>query len=228
MRIAVLSAVLMLGVSSLAFAQEAPYSQTLDEQLMRVQEGKTPVPMMKEANRAVGDEAPAPATEPARKPMAKREWPGESSATPAATSSSHSDAASTVFRDRHGDMIDSGGSGAIPALPLSVMEQGGVKYLTGGIGDEEKDQLRSMAGDFNVRVLLTSTNGEFISEAIVRVLDAGNTAVVTAQNAGPYFYVNLPPGSYKIEITSKQGGIKTISVKAPAKGSSQQQVRFSE
>ena len=50
----------------------------------------------------------------------------------------------TTFRARDGEVIDSIGSDAIPALPLTVMSNGTMKYVTGGVGDEEVAQLKSL------------------------------------------------------------------------------------
>lgn len=110
------------------------------------------------------------------------------------------------------------GSGAIPALPLDIMTNGNVTYVTGGIGDEEMEMLKSRENDFNVHLLLTSTHGEYIGGVMVRVLNEQGQEVLTANDAGPYLYVKLPPGKYTLEGTATQGGIKSVKVNAPASG----------
>ena len=110
------------------------------------------------------------------------------------------------------------GSGAIPALPLDIMTNGNVMYVTGGIGDEELEMLKSHDNEFNVHLLLSASSGEYISDVLVRVLNEQGQEVLSVPNAGPYLYVKLPPGKYTLEGTATQGGIKSVKVNAPASG----------
>jgi hypothetical protein len=110
------------------------------------------------------------------------------------------------------------GSGAIPPLPLDIMTNGNATYVTGGIGDEELEMLKARENDFNVHLLMTSTHGEYIGGVMVRVLNEQGQEVLTANDAGPYLYVKLPPGKYTLEGTATQGGIKSVKVNAPASG----------
>ena len=197
-----ISVVLMLGVAHTAWAQEGQYSQTLDEQLQRVQHGEPAVP--------------------AAQPVAAKASVQE--ASPAA-------GADVVggFTRRHNDLTELG-SGAIPALPLEVQNNNGISYITGGIGDEEEAELKAKGPDFNVHVLLTSTGGDYISEVMVRVLDGKDQSkqVMESDSTGPYFFVSLPAGNYVIEATAKEGGIKKIKVHVPAKGIVKDQIVFQE
>jgi hypothetical protein len=123
--------------------------------------------------------------------------------------------------------IDSIGSGAIPDLPLQVREANGISYLTGGIGDEEEAQIKSSQHQYNTRLLLTATGGEYISEANVNISKAGSS-VLSADGVGPYFYTQLPPGSYSAVITTKAGVSKTVKFKVPASGAYSQHLVFAE
>ncbi len=120
------------------------------------------------------------------------------------------------------------GYGAIPALPLEIMTNGRVTYVSGGVGDEELQMLKDRAGEFNVHLLLSATNGDFIGGTLVRVLDAQGAEVLQVPDAGPYLYMKLPPGAYTLEATATQGGIKSTKVKAPATGSTRAHLAFIE
>ena len=134
--------------------------------------------------------------------------------------------AQTVVRARDGEIIESIGGDAIPALPLTVMSNGTMKYVTGGVGQEELAQLKSLEKDFNIQMLIASTKGTFLSDATVRVVDTKDTVLFTVQNAGPYFYLYLPPADYILEVTASDGNMRSIKVKAPASGISKPVVRF--
>ena len=111
-----------------------------------------------------------------------------------------------------GEMIDSQGGGAIPALPLEVQSQNGVNFLTGGIGDEEKAQVKASEHQYNLHMLMSSPGGAFVSDVSLQIIDANGKQLVSADNAGPYFYANLPQGSYTIEM-SAHGETKKIAVR---------------
>ena len=215
-----------------------PATQALDAQMKAA-------PAKEEAR----PETKKPAKKKAKKKPVKRstEWP-ESAAVPPAKSGAHAKPAgmeksnpdlftkpipspavppAVAPRARSGEPIESTGGGAIPALPLSVIEAGGVKYITGGVGYEEETQLKSLARDFNTQIMLTGAQGEYLSGAMVRVLDDKGAEIISADDAGPYFYAQLPPGSYTIEATARQGGIRTLPIKVNG-ATVKQQFRFSE
>jgi hypothetical protein len=129
-------------------------------------------------------------------------------------------------RARDGEIIDSQGGDAIPALPLTVMSNGTMKYVTGGIGSEELDQLKSIENEFNVQLLVATKDGGFLSDVTARVIDTKDTVLFTVDNVGPYFYLYLPPADYLLEITMPGGSMKTLKVKAPASGATKPVVRF--
>jgi len=116
-----------------------------------------------------------------------------------------------------------------PALPLEVMSGNGVSYINGGIGDEEVAELKAKASEFNLHVLLTAPQGEYLSDAQLRLLDVNGTVLVSVNNAGPYFYAHLQPGNYTIETSTPDVSVvKTLKIKIPTKGTVKQQIVFRE
>lgn len=128
----------------------------------------------------------------------------------------------------HPSTIDSEGGGAIPALPLASGNQGDIHYITGGIGDEEMAMLKQREREFNVQLMMAGTGGHYIGGAMVRVLGESGEELLSVNGAGPYFYVNLKPGKYTLEITARQGGIKKAAITVPASGTVKPVVRFTE
>ncbi|MFW0777674.1 MAG: hypothetical protein ACN2B6_08160 [Rickettsiales bacterium] len=158
--------------------------------------------------------------------MPASEWPASASPAAGSVEGSGHTTNPMYIRARDGEIIDSTGGGAIPALPLTVMSNGTMKYVTGGIGEEELLQLKNMENDFNVRMLIASKDGQFVGDATVRVVDTKDTVLFTVPEAGPYFYVSLPAGKYIFEVTDDTGNLRTVTVKAPASGHSEPVVRF--
>lgn len=154
---------------------------------------------------------------------AATEWPASASAPAAAAQTLTAPVIMPKARD--GEIIDSVGSGAIDAQPLTVMSNGTMKYVTGGIGDEETAQLKSLESTFNIQMLIAGTDGHFIGDALVKVVDTKDTVLFTVENAGPYFYLSLPAGDYMVEVTTG-GAMKSVKVKAPASGAIKPVVRF--
>ena len=215
-----LTTVMIMTCAAAAVAQEAPNSQTLEGQMQRMQEGQPAVPGAWNDAPAGQSEAPAAMSAmPERKPMIQNEWPAEAVAPPA-TISQRMPVPSAG--------IDSAVGGAIPALPLEIRTVGDVRYITGGVGDEEMAQLAMVEKDYNVRMLFAGISGAYVSGAMVRVMNESGQILLTADGAGPYLYMSLQPGKYTVEVTAPEGGIKTASVSVPASGFIKPIMRFTE
>ncbi|AGA73600.1 hypothetical protein CXG50_06900 [Pseudomonas plecoglossicida] len=84
------------------------------------------------------------------------------------------------------------------AVQLQQQEQNGVRYLQGGIGQDEANALRKTPGyDLHVE-LSTGPEGKFQSGATVDIQNAQGQPVLSLTDAGPLLYVQLPPGKYKV------------------------------
>jgi len=104
------------------------------------------------------------------------------------------------------------------AVQLQPQEQNGVRYLQGGIGQDEANALRKTPGyDLHVE-LSTGPGGEFESGANVDIQSAQGKPVLSVPDAGPLLYVQLPPGQYKV-MGNAQGEQRqqwvTVTGKAP-------------
>lgn len=84
---------------------------------------------------------------------------------------------------------------------LEVHTQGGVSYVSGGVGDDELKALRAMSDRFNLKVTMVMQKGEFVSDAKVHIQDAQGQAVLDAASDGPFLLAQLPPGTYTVICT---------------------------
>ncbi len=81
---------------------------------------------------------------------------------------------------------------------LEVRHQGDVAYVSGGVGEGEREALRAQADRFNLRMELAAKNGEYISNANVSVRNRSGEEVLNVVPEGPLLYAKLPAGSYTI------------------------------
>lgn len=89
------------------------------------------------------------------------------------------------------------------AVQLQPQEQNGVRYVQGGIGQDEANALRKTTGyDLHVE-LSTGPQGKFQSGATVDIQNAQGQPVLSVMDAGPLLYVQLPAGKYKVTGTAQ-------------------------
>ncbi|MBV8939756.1 MAG: hypothetical protein JO089_07980 [Alphaproteobacteria bacterium] len=98
-----------------------------------------------------------------------------------------------------GGALESGSGDFPPPVEDTVKEQNGIRYLSGGIGDEELAVIKAHEHEFNLKVLTTAPNGEFIGTYTLRVMAPHGNSVFEAPGDGPLFYLKLPAGNYIVE-----------------------------
>jgi Carboxypeptidase regulatory-like domain len=84
------------------------------------------------------------------------------------------------------------------ASALDVQQDRGIPYVTGGVGQDERDTLKAMESQFNLALQFSAQGGAFLSGVRVEILDRSGRTVLDALTEGPFFYASLPPGSYRV------------------------------
>ena len=87
------------------------------------------------------------------------------------------------------------------AAALQVHDYQGTPYASGGIGAEEQEQLKTMAGRFNLKLVFADRSGEFLADIQVHIQDPQSKVVLEAVSTGPWFYAKLPPGAYTVQVS---------------------------
>jgi hypothetical protein len=90
---------------------------------------------------------------------------------------------------------------SLASYALEVEESDQARWVTGGVGQQERQAIKAMADDFNVNLLFSSTEGHFFGSAKVLVQDAAGSTVMNSQAKGPYFYLDLAAGAYTVTAT---------------------------
>lgn len=89
---------------------------------------------------------------------------------------------------------------ASSALP-PIDTQGGIPYLSGGIGSDESAAIKAAASRYSLSVTLASTQdgrNVYLSSVPVTVMDANGGVVLDVVSNGPYLLADLPPGRYRV------------------------------
>ena len=94
------------------------------------------------------------------------------------------------------------------AGPATAMTQGkttqGEPFVTGGVGAAELENLEKGRKGFSLRVLTAAKgSGAFLADALIKITDASGKTVLDTKADGPWVYVNLKLGDYKVMVTYK-------------------------
>ena len=94
------------------------------------------------------------------------------------------------------------------------------RYIAGGIGLDESEQMKAAAHGFPLAITVASKSGAYLADSQIRIEDARGKAVLDTKLEAPYLLVDLAPGQYKV-VATLQGQRQTRSVdivaKVPAK-----------
>ncbi len=81
---------------------------------------------------------------------------------------------------------------------LTVRNQDGVAYVSGGVGTEEMQALKAMSAHFNLKVTMATNSGHFVSDVEVRIEDSHGQTVLDTVADGPLLFAQLKPGTYTV------------------------------
>lgn len=88
------------------------------------------------------------------------------------------------------------------ALAIQI-DPNGTSYLSGGIGDEELQQINQASRDFNLKIILTEQSGAYAAHVAVNIVNAKGNQVLELPAVGPILLVGLRSGVYRVSATYK-------------------------
>jgi hypothetical protein len=117
---------------------------------------------------------------------------------------------------------------SIAADTLAAMEArqyGPVSFISGGVGDDERQQIEKLFPDYPLQLLFASkgTPNEYLADVKVQIKDQAGKPVLDAVSQGPFFLLKMPAGRYAISA-SYEGVVKQQSVQVT--GAKSQRVVF--
>ncbi|MBP0637434.1 MULTISPECIES: carboxypeptidase-like regulatory domain-containing protein [unclassified Cupriavidus] len=94
---------------------------------------------------------------------------------------------------------------------------GDVRYLTGGVGQDEAAYLRKAGGDYTLRLTFTGGGGQYLAGVDTQIFDSRGRQRFAAVSDGPFLFVQLPPGRYRVVATA-DGKARELTLVVPGKG----------
>lgn len=101
-------------------------------------------------------------------------------------------------------------------LGIEILENtvGETKYMSGGVSIEERDEMEKMADrSYDLKLVFAVTRGNYVADVKVAVSRKGQV-LLQAESTGPWFYLDLPVGTYQISATYLgQEKVRPVTVK---------------
>jgi len=98
-----------------------------------------------------------------------------------------------------------------------------VPYVSGGVGTDSRDELLAKEAEYNLKIVVAATSGDYLADVQIVIAGARNGAVLDATMEGPILLAKLSPGTYTVKATSDaQTQTKTVTI--PTQG--QRQIDF--
>lgn len=93
--------------------------------------------------------------------------------------------------------------------------EGGIAFLSGGIGKQERGVLQEMEKEYPLKLVFSNRKGEYLSDVIVKVFGQKGDRILTTVSNGPWLFLDLPDGIYNLEASfnsdrKKVSGIQIV------------------
>lgn len=76
----------------------------------------------------------------------------------------------------------------------------GIAYMTGGVGLDERADMARTARDFNLKLVFAEPSRPYLADVSVEIRDKSGTTLIDTSSDGPWFFVRLPEGQYKVTV----------------------------
>lgn len=84
---------------------------------------------------------------------------------------------------------------------LEIHEEQGVRYVTGGMSEQERKEMGKLASRFPIHMVFVDPGkDEPLSGVKVKVFDVSGNLVLQSVSAGPIFFVDVVGGRYTVEV----------------------------
>ncbi len=88
-----------------------------------------------------------------------------------------------------------------------------VPYVSGGVGADDREELLAKEKDYNLKIVVAATSGDFLADVKIVIESARNERVLDATMEGPILLAMMPPGTYTVRATSDaQTQTKTVTI----------------
>lgn len=75
-----------------------------------------------------------------------------------------------------------------------------IPWLSGGIGDESREEMRQASGSYNVLVVFSDPQGSYLAAIPFAVTGPAGDEIVAGVSDGPLLYLRLPAATYRLAV----------------------------
>jgi hypothetical protein len=107
-------------------------------------------------------------------------------------------------------------------VPVPQVEhQSNVRFVSGGIGQEERSELQSLASDYNLKLIFATRDGHYLADVRTEVERMNGERVLDTTAQGPWLLADLEPGTYKVKVSLLDRNFEQV-IDIPEAGRTQQ------
>ena len=88
-----------------------------------------------------------------------------------------------------------------PVAHAQAFDASRVGYLAGGVGADEMERIKAREGEFNLKLVFTLIEGNYVSDVAVVIKDKAGNPVLVLFAPGPLVLAKLSRGLYSVEAT---------------------------
>ena len=102
------------------------------------------------------------------------------------------------------------------ACTYSYFDQGvsrRIPYMSGGVGEQERLCLAPMEKDYNLKMVFALDSKEYLANETVTIHDMKGREIFQDRVTGPWLFVKLPSGDYKVTVSREDHKSETRNVK---------------
>ncbi len=86
---------------------------------------------------------------------------------------------------------------------LQPRTQDGISYVSGGIGLDEREEMKAHRHGYNLFLTFAEKSGSYLSDVQVVVKSLKGNKGFDTVSEGPFLYAALPPGKYRVSVEFK-------------------------
>jgi hypothetical protein len=108
---------------------------------------------------------------------------------------------------------------------LEVNQNGTMPFVSGGVGDDERQQIERLSPGYPLQLLFATKGSpnEFLADIKVQIIDKDGKVVLDAVSQGPFLLAKIPAGKYSISADN-EGVVKRQTIQIA--GAKSQRVVF--
>src|SRR4030067_1252912 len=100
---------------------------------------------------------------------------------------------------------------------LKTKKPENITFFSGGLSEPERKNLEEMGRKYSLKVTFSNERGEYLSEVTVTIFGQEGEAILTTVSNGPGVFINLPSGTYDLEVSFQKNRKRISQVKIEEK-----------